>query len=86
MRAKVNPAYYQANSHPHGKPMVAYVNPAYFQPGYAHHEVNPLHGRKGHKKGVTKHGAHGVHGLHESPMPAFRDPFKHKGMGKVRGR
>ncbi len=89
MAAKVNPAYYQHNVRPSGKAMVAYVNPAYFQPGYAHHEVNPLHGSKGRKKGVTKHGAAGVHGaqhIHESPMPGYRDPFGHKGMGKVRGR
>lgn len=81
-------SYYQHTSEP-SHAMTAHVNPAYFMPGALAdaQSMSRLHGRHSHgRKGVTKHGRHG--GVHarrmHSPLPPMRDPFKHKGMGKIR--
>lgn len=75
--------YYQPKSSG-GPHMNAYVDPAWFQPT-AEHGLHP---------GVTKHGRRGAHGRkaahhstklgrrHGSPMPAMRDPFHGKAMGR----
>ena len=79
--------YYQpksSSSSSGGPHMTAVVNPAWFQPGATH----------GLGMGVTKHGRAGAHGRkaakhstklgrrHGSPMPAMRDPFHGKAMGR----
>lgn len=79
MPARINPAYMMHTGGTGGKRMVAVVNPAYFMPGTLHSH----HAEAAGNVGTTKHGKAGAHGRrHGSPMPTFRDPWKHKAQGR----
>jgi hypothetical protein len=85
------PSYYQPGyrgetNNPNAKYAIAHANPEYFQPGYIGEKNLMMKGRKSGGKGrkSAKHG--GKAGIHASPLPPFHDPWKHRGMGRIRGR